>query len=84
MNAIDLVTPNRLMDDERSGLPPWTYFNNELVHIEQDELFRRHWQLACHVSDIPKDGDWTTFDIASERALIVRGKDNVVRAFHNV
>ena len=47
-------------------------------------MFRRHWQLACHVSDIPKDGDWTTFDIVSERALIVRDKDNVVRAFHNV
>jgi phenylpropionate dioxygenase-like ring-hydroxylating dioxygenase large terminal subunit len=84
MNAIDLMTSNRLMDDERGGLPPWTYFNRELFQIEQDELFRRHWQLACHESDIPKDGDWTTFDIASERALIVRGKDNVVRAFHNV
>jgi phenylpropionate dioxygenase-like ring-hydroxylating dioxygenase large terminal subunit len=84
MNAIDFVTPNRLTDDERAGLPPWTYFNKELFQIEQEELFRRHWQLACHVSDIPKDGDWTTFDIAGERALVVRGKDNVVRAFHNV
>lgn len=84
MNAIDLTAANRLGDDERDGLPPWTYFNKELFQIEQDELFRRHWQLACHVSDIPRDGDWTTFDIAGERALIVRGKDDVVRAFHNV
>ena len=72
MNAIDLVTPTHLTDDERAGLPPWTYFNKELFQIEQEELFRRHWQLACHVSDIPKEGDWTTFDIAGERALIAR------------
>jgi phenylpropionate dioxygenase-like ring-hydroxylating dioxygenase large terminal subunit len=84
MDAIDFVTPNRLKDDERSGLPPWTYFNKELFLIEQEELFRRHWQLACHVSDILGAGDWTTFDIAGERALILRGRDGVVRAFHNV
>ena len=24
MNAIDLMTPNRLMDDERGGLPPFS------------------------------------------------------------
>ncbi|MGE3829819.1 MAG: aromatic ring-hydroxylating dioxygenase subunit alpha [Parvibaculaceae bacterium] len=83
MNAIDLA-PHQLADDQRSGLPPWTYFNRELFDIEQEELFRRHWQLACHVSDVPQPGDWCTFDIAGERALIVRGKDNVVRAFHNV
>jgi len=84
MDAINPLAPTRLGDDERAGLPPWTYFNKELFQLEQDELFRRHWQLACHVSDVPQEGDWTTFDIAGERALIVRGKDKLVRAFHNV
>lgn len=84
MDALDPLAPTRLSDEERAGLPPWTYFNKELFLIEQEELFRRHWQLACHVSDVPEEGDWTTFDIAGERALIVRGKDKVVRAFHNV
>ena len=83
MNMIDPAPP-QLADDQRGGLAPWTYFNQELFDIEQEELFRRHWQLACHVSDVPQPGDWCTFDIAGERALVVRGKDNVVRAFHNV
>lgn len=83
MNMID-PAPRQLADDQRGGLAPWTYFNRELFDIEQEELFRRHWQLACHVSDVPQPGDWCTFDIAGERALVVRGKDNVVRAFHNV
>ncbi|CAN5173013.1 aromatic ring-hydroxylating dioxygenase subunit alpha [soil metagenome] len=73
-----------LGDEERGGLAPWTYFNEELFEIEQEELFRKHWQLACHVSDVPNAGDWCGFDIVGERAIVVRGKDNVVRAFHNV
>jgi phenylpropionate dioxygenase-like ring-hydroxylating dioxygenase large terminal subunit len=83
MNPIETVVP-ALADDRRSGLAPWTYFSPELFDIEQEELFRRHWQLACHVSDVPEPGDWLSFDIVGERALIVRGKDGVVRAFHNV
>ncbi len=74
----------RLDDDKRGGLPNWTYTNPEYLEVEKDELFRKSWQLACHVSDVPNVGDYYSFDLVGERALIVRGKDNVVRAFHNV
>ncbi len=69
---------------DRSGLPGWTYFNEELLELEIEEVFRKRWQLACHVNEIPEPGDYTTFDMASERALVIRGKDGVVRAFHNL
>src|SRR6516165_11315586 len=70
--------------DERDGLPWWTYFNPELLEIEKEELFRRCWQLVGHVSDIPEPGDYLTLDVVGERALAIRGKDGVVRCFHNV
>jgi phenylpropionate dioxygenase-like ring-hydroxylating dioxygenase large terminal subunit len=69
---------------DRRGLPGWTYFNAELLALETETLFRRHWQLACHVNDIPEPGDYLTFDVAGERALILRGRDGRVRAFHNL
>jgi len=69
---------------DRSGLPGWTYFNDELLGLETEVLFRRHWQLACHVADLPEPGNYVTFDMCGERALIIRGDDGVVRAFHNV
>jgi phenylpropionate dioxygenase-like ring-hydroxylating dioxygenase large terminal subunit len=69
---------------DRSGLPSWTYFSKELLDLETDVLFRRHWQLACHVNDMPEPGDYVTFDMCGERAVILRGKDGEVRAFHNV
>ena len=72
------------MEWDRGGLPPWTYHNEELTEIEKDVLFRRHWQLACHVSDVAEPGDYVTFDMAGERALVLRGGDSRIRAFHNL
>ncbi|HAO57800.1 MAG TPA: ring-hydroxylating oxygenase subunit alpha, partial [Alphaproteobacteria bacterium] len=69
---------------DRSGLPGWTYASEELFALEQDVLFRRHWMLACHISDLPEAGHYIGFDIGTERALILRGKDRVIRAFHNL
>ena len=68
----------------RSGLPGWTYASEELFALEQDVLFRRHWMLACHINDLPEAGRYIGFDIGTERALILRGKDRVIRAFHNL
>lgn len=56
---------------DRSGLPAWTYFNEELFELEAEELFRSHWQLVCHVNDLPDQGSFITFDLLGERALII-------------
>lgn len=69
---------------DRSGLPAWTYYNEELAEIEKDLLFRRHWQLVCHQSDVPKAGDFQCLNMVGERVIVMRGKDGVIRAFHNV
>ncbi|HKF60912.1 MAG TPA: Rieske 2Fe-2S domain-containing protein, partial [Dongiaceae bacterium] len=81
---VEEETHHVLGEDERGGLPWWVYFNPELLEIEKEELFRRCWQLVGHVSDIPEPGDYMTLDVVGERALAIRGKDGVVRCFHNV
>ena len=78
------VTENARIPQGREGLSGWCYTNPELYALECDTLFRNHWQLACHVSDVAETGDFVTFDLVGERALIVRGRDGVVRAFHNL
>lgn len=71
-------------DWDRRGLPGWAYFSDELYELEKEELFRKHWQLICHVSDVPNAGDYLAMDIVGERALVLRGSDGVLRAFHNL
>ncbi|MCY1128094.1 aromatic ring-hydroxylating dioxygenase subunit alpha [Frigidibacter sp. RF13] len=69
---------------DRRGLPGWTYHSQALFDLERTELFLTHWQVAGHVNDVPSPGDWISFDLLGERAVIMRGRDGVVRAFHNL
>lgn len=71
-------------DWDRRGLPAWCYHSEALFALEREKLFLTHWQLAGHVADIPEPGDWLTFDLLGERAVVMRGADGVVRAFHNL
>jgi phenylpropionate dioxygenase-like ring-hydroxylating dioxygenase large terminal subunit len=77
----DVKVPN---DWDRRGLPGWAYHSPALLELEKEHIFRNHWQIVGHVSDVPNAGDYLTMDVVGERALIVRGKDGVVRAFHNI
>jgi phenylpropionate dioxygenase-like ring-hydroxylating dioxygenase large terminal subunit len=76
-----LPIPN---DWDRRGLPAWTYHSQALFELERKHLFLTHWQIVGHVSDIPAPGEWLSFDLLGERALVMRGQDGVVRAFHNL
>lgn len=77
----DVTVPN---DWDRRGLPGWAYHSPALLELEKEHLFRNHWQIVGHVSDLPEPGDYLTMDVVGERALVVRGKDGVVRGFHNI
>jgi len=66
------------------GLPAWAYYSQELLDLEKALLFRRHWQLVGHASDLPKPGDYLCLDMVGERAVVIRGKDGALRAFHNI
>ena len=78
------VTTAPPADWDRSGLPGWCYHSPALLALEKEELFKTHWQIACHISDVPDPGSFQTFDLCGERALIIRGEDGEVKAFHNI
>lgn len=69
---------------DRSGLPGWCYHSPALLELEKEKIFKNHWQIACHVSDIPDPGSYQTFDLFEERAIILRDADHEIRVFHNI
>jgi len=71
-------------DWDRRGLPGWTYHNPALLQLEISDLFLTHWQIVGHISNVPNNGDYITFDLGSERAVVIRGEDGELRAFHNL
>ncbi|PZR00829.1 MAG: ring-hydroxylating oxygenase subunit alpha [Cereibacter sphaeroides] len=69
---------------DRRGLPGWAYHSQALFDLERTHVFLNHWQIAGHVCDVANPGNWITFDLLGERAMVIRGRDGVVRAFHNL
>lgn len=51
---------------------------------ERSAVFGRAWLFLGHEAEAPEAGDWVATDIAGHRLVMVRGKDGVLRAFHNV
>ena len=57
--SADIALPK---DWDRSGLPGWTYFSQELFELECETLFKTHWQFVCHVNEA---AEGTMFTAAS-------------------
>ncbi len=66
------------------ALPAWTYRSAELMQLEYEHLILPSWQFACHISQVKCAGDYVTLDLMRDSIIIMRGKDDVVRAFKNV
>jgi phenylpropionate dioxygenase-like ring-hydroxylating dioxygenase large terminal subunit len=71
-------------DSEALSLPAWIYHDAEFFEREKQTIFRQAWQVVCHLSDIPRAGDFCTFEFLGESVVVVRAEDGLVRAFHNV
>jgi phenylpropionate dioxygenase-like ring-hydroxylating dioxygenase large terminal subunit len=65
------------------GLPAWTYFNAELTVLEYEQLIRPSWQFICHVNQLKQPGAFATLDMMRDSVIVMRGKDDAVRAFAN-
>jgi carnitine monooxygenase subunit len=70
--------------DDNYSLPSWIYSDPDFFELEKQTIFRKSWQLVCHQSDLPRPGDYHTFDFLGESVIAVRGADGTVRSFHNV
>ena len=64
--------------------PPGSTTARSSTSSEREHLFLSHWQIVCHVSELPKPAT-TSFEFFGDRAVSwSAATDGVVRAFHNV
>ena len=62
---------------------PW-YFDPAIYALEHERIFYRSWIYQCHVTDVAEPGDFHVGQVADQSIIVMRGQDNVVRAFYNV
>lgn len=60
------------------------YVDPQLLEAEQELIFERTWQLAGHVSSLPRPGSYLTASAGSAPVLVVRDEQHRLRAYRNV
>jgi TetR/AcrR family transcriptional repressor of bet genes len=65
------------------GFAGWVYCSPRAALLERDALFRHVWQIAAHVAQMPRAGDFVTADLGAERVLVVRDAYGVLHALRN-
>ncbi|TAL02240.1 MAG: aromatic ring-hydroxylating dioxygenase subunit alpha [Rhodospirillaceae bacterium] len=65
-------------------IPVEAYVSEAYARAESDKLWAKVWQVACRVEEIPKVGDYVTYDILDESIIVVRSAPDKITAYYNV
>jgi phenylpropionate dioxygenase-like ring-hydroxylating dioxygenase large terminal subunit len=66
------------------SLPAWVYNHPEMQRLELERILKPSWQIACHVSQIPRAGDYVTFELGGDSVIVLRESGGGIRALRNV
>src|ERR1700728_5336012 len=64
-------------------LPQPFYTDPDLFAFDMSEVFTRSWLMIGFESELPEAGSYMAVTIAQSSVLLVRGRDAVIRGFHN-
>lgn len=74
-----------LLAQRRSGysLAQPFYRDPEVFRLDLEQIWYREWLFAIPSCELAKSGSYVTHKVGDYGVIIVRGADNVIRAFHN-
>ena len=59
------------------------YYTREFHDLEVEQMWKKVWQMACRVEDIPHVGDAVRYDIADLSVVVLRSDAETIKAFYN-
>lgn len=59
------------------------YIDQDYFKLDMEMIWYRDWLFVGHDCEVPRAGNYFTVQIGDYPIVIVRGKDQVIRAFHN-
>ena len=75
---------NWLANDRKGHtLPRGLYVSDDAFAFDTQVMLKSVWLYACTVAHVKNPGDYFVFELADNSIIIVRGRDNEVRAFWN-
>ena len=65
------------------SLPRNLYVSDAAFRFDTQVMLKSVWLYACTVAHVKNAGDWFVFELAHNSIIVVRGRDQQVRAFWN-
>ncbi|MEO1646781.1 MAG: aromatic ring-hydroxylating dioxygenase subunit alpha, partial [Chloroflexota bacterium] len=65
-------------------MPAHWYTDPRYLEHEKEKIFWKTWQPVGRVEDVLRVGDFFTCEVVGQPLVVVRGKDEKLRAFYNV
>ena len=62
---------------------PEAYLSEDYARAENDKLWGKVWQIACREEELPKVGDYVTYDILDESIIVTRAADDKIVSYYN-
>ena len=69
------------LNDEPVAVEPYT--SREFHDREVEKMWRRVWQMACRVEQIPNVGDHIVYEIADDSLIVTRTSGTEIKAYFN-
>ncbi len=80
----DTYAPTRLPVTAVTTLIPDAYTSPAFFQLEQEKVFSNNWVAVGCLSDVRAPGDVFVTSVAGQSVIIIRNKQNQLRAFYNV
>ncbi len=82
---LHLASVANWLSNDRKGhtLPRGLYVSDEAFAFDTQVMLKSVWLYACTVAHVKNAGDYFVFELAGNSIIILRGRDNEVRAFWN-
>jgi len=82
---LHLASVANWLSNDRKGhtLPRELYVSDEAFAFDAQVMLKSVWLYACTVAHVKNAGDYFVFELAGNSIIILRGRDNEVRAFWN-
>src|SRR5690554_296477 len=83
--AVALRWANKYPELGGDPIPVKPYVSNSVYDEEVEKIFKKTWLKVGRVEEIPKKGDYKVkrLSFAKTSVILIRGKDDVIRGFHN-
>jgi len=65
----------------KAALAPQFYLSPEIFALESRHIFHGQWFCVGRLDQVPDKGDCLVVEVAGESVIVLRGRDEAMRAF---